>query len=264
MVLHSRPLRMATCHPGFSPRRKKLLHQHRFGCFSLLPLFQYRESNLEKYGTASKPEKLEFEENLAATLNPEGTEIQFRSLKDGSLAKTVPLESPIDSSAVQVEVTSAAVVVRDLDDTYFYSLEDGKRMLNPLGEKSEPMSLSMELTPNRRYALWWKWGMGEAVITDAHTGAEIRRIKDHAQFFRMMDNSTVVAVDGTMGITIRRYDLTDQSQDKIWRPFWWVMPLQAFVVMGAESGYGIGFDFLDRTPMKLASTSSYSWCSSWP
>lgn len=195
--------------------------------------FNMENQTWKSTGQRPNRERSEFEENLAATLNPEGTEIQFRSLKDGSITKTVPLESPIDTSAVQVEVTSTAVVVQDLDDTYFYSLEDGKRMLNPLGENSEPMSLSMELTPDRRYALWWKWGMGEAVITDAHTGAEIRRIKDHAPFFRMMDNSTVVAVDGTMGITIRRYDLTDQSRDKIWRPFWWVMPLQVFVVIGS-------------------------------
>ena len=158
-----------------------------------------------------------FSGNRIFSIDVTGANLESRSISDGKLVESIPLETPLTSFAFWLNKDC-------LGDSgvkgIFYSF-NGKRLINPLDQTAWKGSLR-DITPDAKICLWTDFK--RAYISDAESGRLVCEIKEPEASFFFLDSQTLISTDSGWGLTLRQHDLATGETLSRWRPFWWMWP----------------------------------------
>ena len=158
------------------------------------------------------------------SINSAATHIDYRSLIDGQVFKSVPLAEPIDVLQESYGLSNESLEVWNGSATRYHSIDTGRVIKNPYFTSSGKTRTFQFMSPNRQLAVTWIWGTSQATVANAVTDEVVCNIEDGGRGYRFLDDRTLISLDTSLDLTIRQYDLASGKSVMTWRPFWWAWP----------------------------------------
>ena len=158
------------------------------------------------------------------TVNPATGRFEFRSAVDGSLNSNPPLPSELDLATDVFNIYEGRLTIPQKSLTY--SLQTLGWLNNPYGANR----IYLE-SPDKSLFLWQG---SEWVVTESDSNKELSRFGWGPEFsyVNFLDNETLIFCSPRWGYTFRTVSARTGKTIMIRRPYWWVLPLLLFAVLG--------------------------------
>ena len=172
-----------------------------------------------------------FADDTLLSINSAATHIDYRSLVDGQVFKSIPLAEPMDVTQESFSLSNESLTVWKGPATRYYSIATGRVIKNPYPTPSGNTRSFQCLSPNKQLAVTWIWGTSQATVANAETDEVVCNIEDGGSVYRFLDDRTLISLDTSSDLTIRQYDLATGQPIMTWRPFWWTWPWLALATL---------------------------------